>query len=403
MSYFKNIRMTPPRLTIFLGIFLGLLFFLSFGLSGFAIEKGLFDDNAIWRLSLSGNRVYTGGALLNTPEGLLLAGGKRIRGRTSAVVTMVDRKGSLIWETPFSAGEHYSQFFTTLSPLAGGYLACGEVKAGDEEGTKLLLVKYSLSGKVLWYKKLGDAIYSGCRLMKPAPDGAYLAALARRDPENPLESFIYIYKIDLQGNVLWKKSWQRHKNAQPAGMVVAGDRIFVSGFETGGLGNNYYFLSSFSSAGDEKWYRKYRTGYLSVIYDMVGTQDGLIVAGETYREESPQANCFYAKYNRQGEMIWERSIEDRYGSACKSAGVDTEGVILAGNTFVDQSGGFSDIWKVGIKSDGSLKRSKTIDEKEGSAELIQYAPDREAKKRYDLFLIYVKDAKVHYELVYREW
>lgn len=378
--------------------------------------EGLFAEDWIWSYRPQGSRVYQTGSLTKHGTAFLLAGGLRVEGRMQGVLSLIDRSGELLWENLYSEGDYFSQRFHAAAPTPdGGYLACGEVAEFDKRETKTLLVKFSGSGARLWHKKLGQTSYSSCRLINYGVSGIYLATLDRSDPEDPKESFVTIYKISDRGNVLWQRAWQRHRNAQPSGLSVFSQGLTVSGFETGGLAGgaggineNYYFLAAFDPQGEPLWYKRYKSGYVSILYAAAqGSANSTLLVGETYPPGGSHANCFYANYNLQGGLTWEGIVENRFSGSCKAAVEVAGGYVLGGATFYEEvtKEGISksEVWRLNLKDDGSLGRSRRLYLTSQTIELLDFTLDVEKRRERNVFFIYLKKpSDPHYLLVYRD-
>jgi Secretion system C-terminal sorting domain len=127
-------------------------------------------------------------------------------------------------------------------------------------------------------------------------------------------SVAVLYKIDVQGNVLWEKQFgdsNKKNSAQDIQQTFDGGFI-ITGWTTGwGTTNlNSSFLLKVDSNGIEEWHQIYggSAGTFREAYSIEVTQDnGYIMAGRFYQSAATKEDINVVKTDSLGNLIWDQT------------------------------------------------------------------------------------------------
>ena len=175
----------------------------------------------------------------------------------------------------------------------------------------------------------------------------------------PYSGDALLMKLNLEGDLLWKKTWGGDGYEQAWSVVPADDGGYYVFGETDsyGAGDRDFFLLKITGDGAEEWFQTYGNKRREWPYGMIPLSNrDLLLYGFTEAVDSGDRNQYAIRVDPKGDIVWEyiveSSTEEFVLDAIESAGGD---LILA----------------VGIAEDG---------------ELVRLAPDGKVlwTKRYEL-------------------
>lgn len=195
----------------------------------------------------------------------LLGTTKVIGDGTKAYIVKTDMLGNLIWEKMFT---QYTNNYCTASHIAkignNGYLVYGLFDA-DGNNSDGGIYRIDLNGNILWYKNIFDHANGGCYTIRKDTDDTYFLSgdMDTTVNANDYPHNGFISKIDSIGNFLWIKVFndnpQIYKNMWQYRVLSTGDLIF-SGRCREAVGVNQYmgWLCKTDHDGNIKWENYYK-------------------------------------------------------------------------------------------------------------------------------------------------
>lgn len=182
---------------------------------------------------------------------------------------------------------------------------------GDEDA---FLVKYDLSGTILWQRTWGgsgqDRAYSIA--INSSGSNIYVTGLtASFVVGSTYDAFLLKYNSD--GALLWQRTWGESDSATYAYEVAvdALGNIYVTGGKSGGLGAGYYdaFLLKYNDSGTLLWQKTWgETGWDHAHAVAVDSADNIYVAGNTKSFGVGEEDVFLLKYEPiSGTLQWQKT------------------------------------------------------------------------------------------------
>jgi hypothetical protein len=260
----------------------------------------------LWRFNAQGDTLWThrypstGNQLMyagcRTRDGGFTLFGSSSTTQLDFLLIRTDSLGNKLWERTYNKGYDDNGFAVVQTP-DGGFLMVGYTiyqPNGPDQDT--YIVKADSLGNMLWERTYSglpngglDAAGAGVVLN----DGNYLVAAMseKRTINGQKQRKNILYKLDTQGQLLWRREIGPERNALGAVAVheLPDGSIVVSGQQgdpnnATPVGNGYPegFMYKVCANGDSVWYRSYKllTGGRSENYirDMRPTPDGGFVA-----------------------------------------------------------------------------------------------------------------------------
>lgn len=143
--------------------------------------------------------------------------------------------------------------FNELTPVSGGYMACGTDGSGG-----YLLVKMDAAGQTIWSKNLGisTAGETGYRVGEITGGGYYLLGTTTSYSTNT--SQVNLIKLDANGNILWNKIYTGINFIDyPSLRQTSTGGFIISAAYHYGAGNDFYLFINIDGNGNVLWSKSF--------------------------------------------------------------------------------------------------------------------------------------------------
>jgi hypothetical protein len=133
------------------------------------------------------------------------------------------------------------------------FLVAGGSTGGGLGGTDAMLVKFAADGTVEWAKSYGGSGYDIFTHIYPCSDGNFLAVGTTTSMGGGAQD-IYVVKVDLGGNVLWERTCGGYSNDGHRGSCEVSDGYIISGSTTSfGAGGFDIYVEKLDLSGNSVW------------------------------------------------------------------------------------------------------------------------------------------------------
>ncbi len=305
----------------------------------------------------------------------------RDSGTADLFIAKYNSKGTCIWAASFGGlGDEFGTDCVTDSKgniiVIGGY-DCAQLTVGNytfnnktvkNEGSDMLIVKYSPTGEVLWATSMGgtkhDGGYATCAIDKEENiyvTGQFYSSTFMLDSLELTNSKsrgadLFLAKLSSAGKILWAKSSCGPNTfdceSQSCGVDRQGN-IIISGwfggsyisFENDTLKKNAertnnIFVAKYSSSGKLIWANNYGGSVATSRVDDGGNiflagifGDSLINYGKTLLFNQGEGDLFISKLNPEGEVLWAKSAGGQGFEGVRNFCLDFKGNAIITGTF----------------------------------------------------------------------
>jgi hypothetical protein len=251
-------------------------------------------------------------------------------------VIKLDSNGNKMWDKIFSKIKYDDVAYSIQQTSDGGYIVAGSTDYFDlVDGW---VIKLDNNGNEIWDKTFGksgaflDTIYS----IQQTSDGGYVFAGKTQTYEDATLDDMWVVKLDDNGNILWDKiigesdideEVRSIQQTKDGGYIVTGVTFWVVK-----LDNN----------GNKIWDKTFDGGSegIGISFSIRQTTDeGYIVAGWTKLYEETWSDIWVVKLDNNGNKIWDKTFDGKYGAAAYSVQQTTDGgYVVAGYTALDVTG-----------------------------------------------------------------
>lgn len=235
------------------------------------------------------------------------------------------------WSATYGAS---SNGRSVIPAADGGYIAVGEINAGDQEG---YVVKVNEDGGVVWEQRLqiaGDYTKEGVTAYQiiRTQDEGYLVSGATTDTTERPRSIPYLAKLDSRGHVEWSQAYDNlslgtHFYGESAAETPDGGFV-VTGYSVNSYGEAPAYLLKVDGEGKELWLKTFRFDDNQYFNEVITAHDGGILAVgriDSVMHSNSDASVM-VKLNSLGEVEWEkRQTAPQTGRAAYSAQLSEDG------------------------------------------------------------------------------
>jgi hypothetical protein len=214
-----------------------------------------------------------------------------------------------------------------IQTIDGGFAILGN--AEYTEDSEMILVKCSNTGDVQWIKSyglLGNDFSNG--LEQTATGEYYISGSTYGDPNDTQYDNFIVLKLDVNGEVLWSRTYGGDNYDENTGILVLNNGGVVAYGQTSSAGSPDYALAiHFDGAGNTVWQKAFQRGtdfgakFYSACKD---NSDNIYFVGSTAKTFIP--DIFVVKLNSAGTTQWAKTIADslrlEYGYDIEYNGTD---------------------------------------------------------------------------------
>ncbi len=226
------------------------------------------SGNIVWKRNFGGTYDETFWNIAKTTDGYIAVGNSGStdlnltglnKGSIDAIIVKYDELGNIKWNKNY--GGSSVEYFYGIIKVIDGYVAVGSSQStnGDLTGvnkgsTDAIIVKYDLSGNVVWKKNYGGTNIDIFNNISQMADGIIAVGKSNSTDVDLIGLNKGVYdaiavKYDSSGNILWKKNYGGNNNDNFQGIVgkiTVGDSYSIDG-DLAGLNKGYTDAIIFST------------------------------------------------------------------------------------------------------------------------------------------------------------
>ncbi|MRI00998.1 hypothetical protein GH721_10705 [Kriegella sp. EG-1] len=373
-------------------------------------DLAVFYGEVEWTNSFGGSGADTIRSIIKTNDG-----GYAILGSTNSVdgeitdktnsavdywLLKLNEQGKIQWSKTYGgSGEDIGQ--SILQTSDGGYALTGYAQSADGDGSNNegyhdnWIIRLDNQGAILWEKSFGFSGHDHSYDIIETEDGGLFFAgflditAAREDGFAEKGEFLTRHgvgefwgtKLDIDGNVEWRKYFGGTNNDRAYGVVNSLDGGFVmAGFTEStdydvsiNRGSYDFWVVKVDRDGNFVWERAFGGTGIDRAYDIINTSDGgYAITGHTLSDDldvtknNGESDIWLIKIDGNGQLLWENSFGGSgFELAEELCETNDGGLMIIGNSkSVDgdlvKNHGENDIWVIRTDSKGQLEWQKTF-------------------------------------------
>jgi len=287
------------------------------------------------------------------------------KGYRDAIIVNYDKNDKIKWTKTF--GGSSGDAFNSVAATSNGYVAVGYSASHDTDLTlqdgmqNAIIVNYDKEGKVEWKKELGNVNSDNSfNSVAATSDGFVTAGYSNNDA--------VIVKYDTSGNQIWLKRFGGSESDRYHSVIATSDGYVVVGetaSEDGDIVDNNRgvpnaLIVKYDLDGNVMWKKTYDNRFVAAYRSIVATDDGYLVAGMDWYD------ALIVKYDLDGNVKWKKTFGGSYTDVFNSVTTTSDGFIAVGDsTSTDHdlehlNKGGQDAIMVKYDHDGHLLWKKTV-------------------------------------------
>ncbi|MBK8487297.1 MAG: T9SS type A sorting domain-containing protein [Bacteroidetes bacterium] len=312
-------------------------------------------------------------------------------GLYDVLVIKTDGEGEIIWSKTYG-GSDYDYGNTICKGIEGGYVLGCSVLSDDGDitfnhgGSELWLVKINETGDIEWEKCFGGSEGEGTYKIKQTTDENYIVVGASSSSdgdvtENKGGYDYWIIKIDIDGEIIWQKTYGSSEGDIPNdilqtadnGFIVAGYTLGYDGDVSENKGINNLWIIKLDSTGILEWQKTYGGSNEDEAYSIVEKPEGgYMCLGVSYSNNGDVSGShgfddyWLISLDESGELEWQKCFggENAEDGRCIISNY-LDGYVLVGVSTSDdgdvtENKGQGDYWILQIDSTGNIIWQKSI-------------------------------------------
>ncbi len=317
------------------------------------------DSNGVmqWNRTYGGANRDVGGAIIQTSDGgyaiLGLSNSFKITADAFLYLIKLDANGNMLWNKTYGAASEYFGGQLAQTPDGGYVLVAEQYISEDESASCAYLVKTDTNGNMLWEKTYRATEYSGGYRLVQTSDGYVVAGSAVVEHTNGgWYSDFWIFKTDLNGNILWNKTYRETNDEVFLGSLIHaadGGYLITGTIVDYDTPYNAIIMVKTDANGNKQWNRTCPLSSDRDVYlmtEFIQTHDGgyafagykIIDYGDSEDFVMPS---MLGKIDSQGNLQWIKLFGNaEYNVAFALIQIRDGGYAFAGLAVEVDSGGF---------------------------------------------------------------
>ena len=294
-----------------------------------------------WKKTFGGEKSEVAHDVISTLDGNIVIVGETTSPpaqKKDGYWLLLDPSGKKISEKIFGSEED-DQLHSVIQTYDGNFVMAGYSKDtlgnGEKDGW---LLKMDIEGNILWKKLLGESKDDEFESVRETPDGGLVVVGYFNHRKN--QEDMWIYRAHADGDKIWQKSFGDKGFDKAKDLVLTPDGGYaIAGITSKGKGSRNIWLFILDKEGQPEYHHFFGTRQWENIESITATQDGgyaLVGVAKTNLKNKGNGlkDMWLIKTDFDGEELWQQTYG---GSGNEYAYGITEtidgGFILVGYTF----------------------------------------------------------------------
>ena len=334
------------------------------GGSDFLLYKTNSNGVEVWRKNFGGAGDDVGLDLVKTADnGYIMVGygNSYTNGGNDFLVYKLDSSGAIVWRKNFGGAGEDRALGVAATP-DGGCLVAGYSDSLTNGGTDFLIYRLAANGNVTWRKNLGGVQNDQANSIAASTDGNYYVAGFSESYTKGMKDFM-IYKLDIQGNVLWSDNFGGSYDDVCTDVEPTSDGgCLLTGYSRSfTFGGSDFLLFKIRSDGKKQGRKNYGGSNDDFGMKSRQTADGnYVISG--YSESYTNGGCDFLAYkiDPRGKPFWMRNLGELNNDIELSITETSTGDLMMVGYSETVGGGETDVQLFTIDNNGNFKSSQKL-------------------------------------------
>ncbi len=250
---------------------------------------------------------------------------------TNVFIAKLDKNGKLIWVKMIGkpSGEEYAYSIA----IDDKYIyVSGEACTYSYTYGDAYIAKLDKDGNLIWFKLLKGRSHE--KIVDIAVDNNYIYIIGDTQSEGSV-SEVFIAKLDKNGNMVWNRTIDGNSWDEAKSITLDSNYIYIAGLTYSyGAGDADAFIAKLDKNGNLIWFRTIGGSAYDDAADIAVDNNYIYVDGETDSFNVNNGGWFIAKLDKNGKLVWFRTISMIAFYRGGGIAVDDKYVYAVGETFI---------------------------------------------------------------------
>lgn len=254
-----------------------------------------------------------------------------------------DNNGNIVWSYHFG-GVNWESGYSLFQTNNNDFIMAGcsnSINGPGPQPYDFYVIKTNTNGILIWEKKIGGAdnewAYSVCKANNNS------CIVAGTTSGFVAGSNIYLVKLDINGNIVWTKTYENGMNVKSIQPLTDGNYVVIATNQLFGQPNQMIALK-INEEGDTLWTKTYSSNDSYYPSDCSPSSDGgFVITGYIATDTFSGVDILLIKTNTDGNVLWIKTygnIANEYASCVKQTNdggyvITGDGSYFNNNKFID--------------------------------------------------------------------
>jgi len=238
--------------------------------------------------------------------------------------------GISIWNKTWSGGNSYNEALSIA--LSDPYLfVAGGTKKNGASSTDVILLKYNVNGDLLWNKTWGSNNDESAHAVAVDSHNIYVTGWTTNQTQNIVD--VFLLKYDLNGNLLWDKTWDGGFSDRAESIALDGSNVYICGYTAKDNSSIVdMLLLKYDLDGNLIWNKTWGGKNNDWAYSIALDRSYIFITGQTNSYGIGLDDVVLLKYDLNGNLFWNRTWGGNDTESGRSIALDDSNIYIAGWT-----------------------------------------------------------------------
>ncbi len=191
-----------------------------------------------------------------------------------------------------------------------GYLAIGYSESfGDDNDEDIYLIRTDVDGRLVWERTYDEGFNEQAFDAVSLEDGGFVI-VGYREVDATSVAQIYLLNLDKRGNIRWSKTYANTGLPQRGNHIIKtsnGGYLLTCNTENPQTSRDDILLLKVDAEGNEEWRQPYGNGRTSEGVAAMEVPDGYIFAANMQGVSGPDRDIVFFRVDTAGRFVWEKT------------------------------------------------------------------------------------------------
>jgi len=298
--------------------------------------------------------------IVQTPDKGFLVSGETTSSGAGNVDFMIIRlrsDGLTEWTNTYGGPGHDEEPFGLASTTDGGFILAGKTDSFGAGSQDLWVIKLGADGSINWQKRYGGMWNDGAYEILETPSGYLVVGNSASFGDYGYDA--WILSLDKNGEIVWQKRYGGSKADYAFAGCVARNHYYIAGATaSSGAGAQDLWVMKLDLQGNIIWQKTFGGNDNDYALSILALSDGCLVGGETRSFGAGNGDAWVIRLSERGDILWQHTFGGPGHDVANAIDKHGNQFVIAGSTSSFGQGA-DDAWLFSLTDSGNLLWEKT--------------------------------------------